>query len=162
VATARRLQAPGGCRWDRAQTVASLLPYLIEETWEVFEVVRRRRYRELEEELGDVLYAVLFLALIAERRGWSRLDRLLERVEAKMVRRHPHVFGGGRADTVRAVVKRWHDIKRAEGPKAHSPSKAFRQALVQAWDRVLRDALRTPTPPSGRRARTSARGRRRG
>jgi XTP/dITP diphosphohydrolase len=68
VATARRLQAPGGCAWDRAQTVPSLLPYLVEEAWEVFETVRSRHRRELPEELGDVLYTVLFMALVAERR----------------------------------------------------------------------------------------------
>ena len=67
VTTARRLQAPGGCRWDRAQTVSSLLPYLVEEAWEVFEVIRRRQYQELEEELGDALYTVLLLTLAAER-----------------------------------------------------------------------------------------------
>jgi hypothetical protein len=60
---------------------------------------------------------------------------------------------------VRSVVARWHEIKRAEGPKRHSPSKAFRRELVDAWNRVL---LKTPTRPSGRLARTSAPGRRRG
>ena len=156
VDTARRLQAPGGCRWDRAQTVSSLLPYFIEETWEVFEVVRSRRYRELEEELGDALYTVLFLALVAERHGWCKLDTLLRGVQAKMVRRHPHIFAGGQAPTIQSAVKRWHEIKRAEGRKRHSPSKEFRKTLVAWWDwlRTHPRASGTPRRPSGRRART--------
>ena len=136
VATARRLQAPGGCRWDRAQTVSSLLPYLIEETWEVFEAARSRRYDELEEELGDALYTILFLTLVAERKGWCKLERLLRRTQAKMVRRHPHVFAKRSGRPVKSLVRQWHRLKRAEGPKRHSPTKRFRKELVASWDRL--------------------------
>ena len=134
VATARRLQAPGGCSWDRAQTVTSLLPYLIEETWEVFEVIRSRRYEELQEELGDVLYTVLFLALIAERRGFCRLESMLTVTRGKMVRRHPHVFGASRADSPRAAYRSWQRSKQLEGARRHSPSRRFRKRLVEWWD----------------------------
>lgn len=106
VATAKRLQAPGGCAWDRAQTLQSLVPHLIEETWEVFEAVRSRRPRHLQEELGDVLYTVLFLALIAERRGFADLRTLLDATRRKMVRRHPHVFGTRYAATPRDAYQR--------------------------------------------------------
>jgi uncharacterized protein YabN with tetrapyrrole methylase and pyrophosphatase domain len=151
VAIARRLQAPGGCSWDRAQTISSLLPYLIEETWEVFETVRRRRRQGLEEELGDVLYTVLFMTLVAERHGWCRLDRLLQRTRHKMVRRHAHVFGPRRASTPGAAYRSWQASKAQERTAAPSPSKAFRQALVRAWDRSLAAYPRT-------RRRTSVRG----
>jgi|GEM_PF-5027450 len=76
VETARRLQAPGGCPWDRAQTVRTLLPHLIEETWEVFVSSRTRDRDHLREELGDVLYTVVFLTLLAEREGWFDLTAL--------------------------------------------------------------------------------------
>ena len=137
VATARRLQGRGGCSWDRAQTVRSLLPYLIEETWEVFEVVRRRRYRDLEEELGDVLYTVLFLTLIAERHGWCGLTDLLTKTRRKMVRRHPHVFGGQRAKTPKDAYRSWQASKRREGKRGPSPTKRFRERLVADWERRL-------------------------
>ncbi len=134
VETAKRLHAPGGCAWDRAQTVDSLLPYLIEETWEVFEVVRSGHRRELQEELGDVLYTVLFLTLIAERRGWLTLDSLLRTTRQKMIRRHPHVFGGRTAPTPQQAYQQWQAIKRQEGTPRYSPSKALRAMLVTWWE----------------------------
>jgi len=158
VATARRLQAPGGCAWDRAQTVRSLLPYLVEEVWEAFETVRSRRYDELEEELGDVLYCVLFLTLIGERRGWCRLESLLNTTRLKMVRRHPHVFGAQRAGSPAEAYRRWNQSKRLEGPRRHSPSKALRQQLVAWWDwlHAHPEAVRA-RPPLDRRVAAQAR-----
>ena len=148
VATARRLQAPGGCAWDRAQTIQSLLPYLVEETWEVFETVRSRRHRALPEELGDVLYTVLFMALKAERQGRGSLEQLLTQTRRKMVRRHPHVFGNGRAGSPAAAYRSWQASKRRERPRAPSPSKAFRERLVAHWDRVW--AASEPRRPSAK------------
>jgi uncharacterized protein YabN with tetrapyrrole methylase and pyrophosphatase domain len=156
VATSRRLQAPGGCEWDRAQTVPSLIPYLIEETWEVFDAVQRRRYAELEEELGDVLYTVLFLTLVAERGGWCDLRRMLAATRAKMIRRHPHVFGGKTAVTPQAAYRHWQASKRLEGKKRYSPSKQFRMLLVDWWE-WLRKHPEAQLPPA-----TRARGLRRG
>ena len=160
VATARRLQGPGGCPWDRVQTVTSLLPCLIEETWEVFEASRSGRGEELPEELGDVLYTALFLALILERQGGPSLDALLAATREKMVRRHPHVFGRKRAGTPRTAYRQWHASKRLEGPRRHSPSKAFRDTLVARWDELYRSGTTASgwsTPPSARPA--TARGR---
>lgn len=181
VATARRLQAPGGCPWDRAQTVRSLLPYLAEEAWEVFDAARSRRQRRLEEELGDLLYTVLFLALIAERHGTCRLTRLLRRTRAKMVRRHPHVFGPRHAAGPHEAFRRWEESKQREGPRGPSPSRAFRQALVSWWEYLRRYPDQAPqalarlgrltayreanglsTRPSATRPTTSARSRARG
>jgi tetrapyrrole methylase family protein/MazG family protein len=151
VRTARRLQAPGGCSWDRAQTIHSLLPYLIEETWEVFEAGRSRRYAHLEEELGDVLYTVLFMTLVAERQGRGSLRRLLRATREKMVRRHPHVFEGQDAPTPEAAFRRWQASKRLEGKRGRSPTAAFRRRLVAQWER-LRQAQ-----SGGRRARLKGR-----
>ena len=137
VATAERLQAPGGCAWDRAQTIQSLLPYLIEETWEVFDSIRGRRPQALQEELGDVLYTVIFLTLIAQRRGWCSLHTLLTATQAKMVRRHPHVFGSATARTSQDAYASWRAVKRQEG-RVGSPAKRLRPLLVACWD-LLRD-----------------------
>ena len=134
VATARRLQGPGGCSWDRQQTLDSLLPCLVEEAWETFEVIKSRRWTDLEEELGDVLYAVLFLALIAERTRHVRLRRLLARVRRKMVRRHPHVFGTAKAPRAQDAYRSWQASKKQEGKKTHSPSKQLEATLVGLWE----------------------------
>jgi uncharacterized protein YabN with tetrapyrrole methylase and pyrophosphatase domain len=165
VATARHLQAPGGCRWDRAQTVSSLLPYLVEETWEVFEAVRRRRLRDLQEELGDVLYTVLFLSLIAERRGRFTLEELLTATRTKMIRRHPHVFGTKKAGSPQAAYRRWQESKRLERKRSPSPSKTFRELLVARWAQLLdhpeamgwKTISGRPTTPSATPRRRKAR-----
>ena len=133
VATARTLHGPGGCPWDRAQTVRSLLPHLVEETWEVFCAVRRRRNRELEEELGDVLYTVLFLTLLAERRRHFTLAGLLRKTNQKMRRRHPHVFGDRHARTAGEAYQQWEDVKRTERKRQPSPSKRLRPLMVALW-----------------------------
>lgn len=159
VATARRLQAPGGCAWDRQQTLDSLLPCLVEEAWETFEVIKSRRWADLEEELGDVLYTVLFLALIAERAKRLRLTRLLQRVRRKMVRRHPHVFGTAQAPHAEEAYRNWQASKRQEGKKTHSPSKQLEATPVELWewlhahpashDKPLRLAPRRLAPRKG-------------
>ena len=138
LATARQLPALDGCAWDRAQTIDSLLPHLIEETWEVFEAARTRRRKRLQEELGDVLYTVLFLALIAERQGRFRLADVLRGTRAKMLRRHPHVFGTKQAGTAREAYQHWQRRKRLEGRnRASSPSRRLREQLLASWDRLL-------------------------
>lgn len=151
---ARRLHAPGGCAWDRAQTIPSLLPYLVEETWEVFEAVRRGRRKALPEELGDVLYTVLFMSLVAERQGRFSLNQLLAATRRKMVRRHPHVFGSAPAPTPERAYQSWQASKKRERKRGHSPSEAFRRQLVAAWDRKITGR---PRRPSGSPARPKSR-----
>lgn len=133
VATAQRLQRPRGCPWDRAQTVQSLLPHLVEEVWEVFCAVRQRRRAHLEEELGDVLYTVVFLALVAERQGWFDLKTLLAKTQQKMIRRHPHVFGTKRARSPDEAYAHWQRVKRRERPGGASWA-GVRPLLVELWD----------------------------
>ena len=157
VATARRLQAPGGCAWDRAQTVSTLLPYLIEETWEVFETIRSRRAAALTEELGDVLYTVLFMALKAEQRGAGSLDQLLTKIRQKMVRRHPHVFAGARAPSPSAAYRQWQASKRRERAGGPSPTNAFRKRLVAQWDALIEPRSPSATPRRGK-GQSSGRG----
>jgi XTP/dITP diphosphohydrolase len=120
VATLHRLRAPGGCAWDRDQTHSSLVQYLVEETYELIEAIESGGREELIEELGDVLYQVLFHADIEAEAGNFTLEDVAAHMTAKMVGRHPHVFGDVVAETPDEVVATWDRIKAVE--KAHRSS----------------------------------------
>ncbi|MCU1417954.1 MAG: MazG family protein [Schumannella sp.] len=120
IATLERLRAPGGCAWDRDQTHESLVQYLVEETYELIEAIESGSREEMIEELGDVLYQVLFHADIEAEAGSFTLEDVAEHMTAKMVARHPHIFGDAVADTPDAVVAQWERIKSVE--KAHRSS----------------------------------------
>jgi XTP/dITP diphosphohydrolase len=120
IATLERLRAPGGCAWDRDQTHASLVQYLVEESAELVEAIEAGDDAELIEELGDVLYQVLFHADIAAEAGRFTLEDVAAHMTQKMVGRHPHVFGDVVADTPDAVVATWDAVKAVE--KAHRTS----------------------------------------
>jgi len=120
IATMERLRAPGGCAWDRDQTHASLVQYLVEESAELVEAIEAGDDDEMVEELGDVLYQVLFHADIAAEEGRFTLEDVAAHMTQKMVGRHPHVFGDVVADTPDAVVANWEAIKAVE--KAHRTS----------------------------------------
>jgi XTP/dITP diphosphohydrolase len=111
-----RLRAPGGCPWDRAQTHASLRPYLLEETYEVLEAIDEGAAgRELREELGDVLLQVLMhCAIAAEEQDGFDVGDVAETSRAKMIHRHPHVFGEVTVDGAAEVVVNWERLKRSE------------------------------------------------
>ena len=109
-----RLRAPEGCPWDREQTLESLRRYLIEETYEVIDAIERKDWAELAEELGDVQLQIVFQARIAEQNGWFTIDDVLDHINDKLVRRHPHVFGAESADTADEVLHRWEQIKAEE------------------------------------------------
>jgi len=112
------LRAPNGCPWDRKQTHESLKPYLLEETYEVLETIDHRDTAKLKEELGDVLLQVIFHSQIAAEAGTFTIDDVVDHLAAKLVRRHPHVFGTSDAATKPAdgeqVLSQWEEIKRAE------------------------------------------------
>lgn len=109
-----RLRAPGGCPWDREQTFDSIKKYTVEETYEVLEAIENRDWDELPQELGDLLLQVLFYAEMAQEDGRFSIDEVLETLSAKLVRRHPHVFGEVEAATSGEVLKNWEAIKRRE------------------------------------------------
>ena len=109
-----RLRAPDGCPWDREQTHESLLRYLLEESAEVVEAARSGDPAHLAEELGDVLLQVVFHAQIGTEAGTFTIDDVIKAISDKMVRRHPHVFGMGRAETSEDVRVLWQDIKAQE------------------------------------------------
>ena len=108
------LRGPGGCPWDIKQTHESLKKYLIEEAYEVIEAIQEQDVDHLIEELGDVLLQVLLHAQIGEDDGYFNIDDVIEGLSAKMVRRHPHVFGDRVAETAEDVVKNWQEIKQEE------------------------------------------------
>lgn len=109
-----RLRAPGGCPWDREQTHESVKPMTIEEAYEVAHAIDERDDGELAAELGDLLLQVVFHANIAAERGAFGLREVVERVAEKMVRRHPHVFGGDDAASSGEVLRNWEAIKADE------------------------------------------------
>lgn len=120
IATLERLRAPGGCAWDREQTHESLVRYLIEETHELVEAIETGSDDELIEELGDVLYQVLFHSDIAAEDGRFTLEDVAAHMNAKMIGRHPHVFGTAVAETADDVMAVWDDLKRTEKPSRSS------------------------------------------
>jgi len=117
VALMDRLRSPAGCPWDREQTYATLAPMLLEEAYEAFEAVEEARQGQpnhLRDELGDLLFQIVFYAQVAKEAGDFTIDDVTETVHAKMVRRHPHVFGDARAETPGEVLRSWETIKAEE------------------------------------------------
>lgn len=109
-----RLRGPGGCPWDREQSLESLTPFIIEEAYEVVSAIEAGGDESIKEELGDLLFQIIFACRIATERGAFGLDEVIDSTVEKMVRRHPHVFGDTRADTSKEVLKRWAEIKEEE------------------------------------------------
>lgn len=117
-----QLRAPGGCAWDAEQTHESLVRYLVEETHELVEAIESGSREDMIEELGDVLYQVIFHADIAAHtpgEGFT-IDDVAANMTAKMVGRHPHVFAEATAHTADDVVARWEELKRIEKPSRTS------------------------------------------
>lgn len=110
----RRLRAPDGCPWDRRQTYETIKPFLLEETYEVVDAIRKRDFAELRGELGDLLLQIVFFSQMAAEEGHFTIDDVVEGIHAKMVRRHPHVFGAVKAGSAEDVLRRWHDLKTEE------------------------------------------------
>ena len=116
--TMRLRREPDGCPWDRQQTHASITRYLLEEAYEVVEAIEENDIDHLAEELGDLLLQVYLHAEIARQDGNFSLGDVYEHVNAKLIRRHPHVFGTTEANTPDQVVQNWESIKRQERAKA--------------------------------------------
>ncbi len=112
--TVRRLRAPGGCEWDRSQTISSLRPFLLEEAHEAAFAVETEDWDALASELGDLLLHIVMAALIAQEEGLFDLTRVSDGIADKLVRRHPHVFGTPEGLAPEEVEKRWEAIKAGE------------------------------------------------
>ena len=131
-----RLRGPGGCPWDREQTFDSIKRYTLEETYEVFDAIERRAWRELRDELGDLLLQVLFYAQMAAEAGHFTLAEVGEALSAKLIRRHPHIFGEVQAADSDTVLRNWEQIKREE--RAARAAEDERQDTRSGLDEVPR------------------------
>jgi len=120
-----RLRGEGGCPWDREQTRASLKPYLIEETYEALEALDEGRTDHIVEELGDVLFQVVFHCQIAQELGEFTMAEVLQQVSRKMTSRHPHVFANAQVANAREALSQWERIKSAESRGDRGPRSAL-------------------------------------
>jgi MazG family protein len=117
IALMDRLRSPDGCPWDREQTYITLAPMLLEEAYEAFDAVeeaREGRPKELRDELGDLLFQIVFYAQVAKERGEFTIDDVTTAIHEKMVRRHPHVFGDVTANDAATVLLNWETMKTEE------------------------------------------------
>lgn len=142
----RALRAPGGCPWDRKQTLQSLRPYVLEETYELLDALDSGDLDSLREELGDYLYEAVFLAQIAEEAGHFSIADAVDGIAQKLVRRHPHVFTPdgtplAEADTSMTsedVVRKWEDLKAAERATAGQAKKTILSGVPRSMPALLR------------------------
>jgi nucleoside triphosphate diphosphatase len=136
VAIMARLRAPGGCPWDREQTFDTIKRYTLEETYEVLEAIDNRDWNELKGELGDLLLQVLFYAEMAQEQRSFTIDDVLDTLSNKLIHRHPHVFGEGKASDSAEVLKNWEALKSEEKrKKLHSDGESLhtqRELLLDA------------------------------
>lgn len=117
-----RLRGPGGCPWDREQTFDTIKRHTLEETYEVFDAIERRVWPELKDELGDLLLQILFYSQMAAEAGYFTISDVAANLNAKLIRRHPHIFGDVQADDAATVLKNWEEIKREEKRTAGLPA----------------------------------------
>jgi tetrapyrrole methylase family protein/MazG family protein len=116
VAIMARLRGKDGCPWDRRQTKEDLKPFLIEETYEILEALDKGDDQGLQEELGDLLFHIIFMARIAEEEGAFDINDVILGIAEKMRRRHPHVFEGAEVSDAHEVEANWAKLKAAEKP----------------------------------------------
>lgn len=146
VAIMARLRGPGGCPWDAEQTHESLKRYLLEETYEVIEAIDAQSPEHLKEELGDLLLQPLFHAAIAEEKGTFTIQDVIETLNSKLIRRHPHVFGDMKIESSAAQIENWEQIKKNEkgeerksalsGVPPHLPALLKAQKITEKAARV--------------------------
>ena len=138
-----RLRGPGGCPWDREQTFDTIKSYLLEETYEVIDAIDRRDWQELAGELGDLQLQIAFFSQMAAEEGSFTIDDVLDRINAKLIRRHAHVFGGESAATPGEALKRWNEMKAEEKGASSSPALLYSvprslPALIEAYQLTSR------------------------
>ncbi len=131
-----RLRGPDGCPWDRKQTPQSLRPFLIEECFEVVDALEEGSPDKVREELGDLLFQIVFHARIAEEEGRFTMREIVETIIEKMTRRHPHVFGTERLSTDKEVLANWEEIKKKE--KGYEERRSILEGVPRNLPSLLR------------------------
>ncbi len=122
VEVMKKLRAPDGCPWDREQTLESLKKTLVEECYEVVEVMEEEKHEELKGELGDLLLQVVFQAEIMEEKKYFNIDDVCHEITEKLIRRHPHIFGDVSVENSEEVLVNWEEIKKKEKAHKHRES----------------------------------------
>ena len=133
VALMARLRSPAGCPWDREQTYATLAPMLLEEAYEAFEAVeaaREGKPSELRDELGDLLFQIVFYAQVASERGEFAIADVIHAIHTKMTRRHPHVFGDVSVRDNEELLRNWEAMKAEEKRAAGKDANADDSSLL--------------------------------
>lgn len=137
IAIMARLRGPDGCPWDREQTFDSIKRHTLEETYEVFDAIERRAWPDLKDELGDLLLQVLFYAQMASEAGYFTLQDVASNLNAKLIRRHPHIFAGAEVADSDAVLRNWEQIKRSEKRASTSPQSSMLDDIPRAMPAIL-------------------------
>lgn len=133
---ATRLNGPNGCPWDHQQTFLTLQPYVLEEAHEVIEAVDSGDDKKIVEELGDLLYTIIFYAKLGEKEQRFEIEDVIESVREKLVRRHPHVFGEVKTDQMEEIISRWEAIKKEE--KAHENRKSILDGIPRTLPQLVK------------------------
>lgn len=136
VALMAKLRGPEGCPWDRKQTPESLKPFLVEECYEVIDALDEGSPTKVKEELGDLLFQIIFHARIAEEQGSFTINDVISSNIEKMVRRHPHVFGDVQLSTDKEVLVHWEEIKKKE--KGYEERKSVLEGVPRHLPSLLR------------------------
>ncbi len=128
------LRGEKGCPWDKEQTRESLKPFLVEETYEVLEAIDEGNSEKIKEELGDLLFQIIFHCHIAKERNEFDVNDVVRKISEKMIGRHPHVFGEATFETSEEVLRQWEERKREEGKS--------RESILEGIPRELPSLLR--------------------
>ena len=128
------LRGEKGCPWDREQTMESLKPFIVEEAYEVLEAIDEKNPEDVKEELGDLLFQIVFQCQIAKEKGDFDMADVIEKIGKKMIARHPHVFGDADYKTSAEVLVHWEAQKKREGKQ--------RESLLEGVPRTLPSLLR--------------------
>jgi MazG family protein len=136
----RTLRSPHGCAWDRQQTLKTLRPFVLQETYELLDALDRDDYAALEHELGDFLFEAVFLAQICEEEGRFSIADSIQSIADKLVRRHPHIFDpqGKASLTPKEVKQQWEEIKAKERADAGEPEKTVLSGVPRSMPSLLR------------------------
>jgi nucleoside triphosphate diphosphatase len=137
IAIMARLRAPDGCPWDREQTFDSIKRHTLEETYEVFDAIERRAWPDLKDELGDLLLQVLFYAQMASEAGYFTIQDVAANLNAKLIRRHPHIFAGAEATDSDAVLRNWEQIKQSEKKASATSQSSMLDDIPRAMPAML-------------------------
>jgi ATP diphosphatase len=137
IAIMARLRGPDGCPWDREQTFDSIKRHTLEETYEVFDAIERRAWPDLKDELGDLLLQVLFYAQMAAEAGYFTIQDVASNLNAKLIRRHPHIFAGAQAADSDAVLRNWEQIKQSEKKASATSQPSMLDDIPRAMPAML-------------------------